>query len=138
MSVENQPPDFNWVKVRAACSLLPVFKKLEMDVREDAKVLNELLGGPLPAVDVAVNDAGTMFQVFRGSGPGNVVKFALRSDRIEITTAKSTFILTLTLDDDCRCKLRVIEGNKSERVLEQWQVRRLVLEDLFFQPLTGK
>ncbi len=134
MNSENQSSGFSWVKARATCSLLPVFKKLEMDVREDVKVLNGLQGGPLPLVDVAGNDAGTMFQVFRGSEARRTLSFVLHPDRIEITTEKSAFTVMLTLDDDCKCKLRILEDGKTVRVLEQWQVRRLVLEELFFNP----
>lgn len=132
MSAEIQSPKFNWVEARAVCSLLPVFKKLQMDVRDDAETLNRLRGGSLQIIEVAVNEKGALFSVFSGSDEKAAVEFSLHSDYIKIATRKSTFTLTLTLDNDCRCKLRVVEDSKDERVLEQWQVRRLVLEDLFF------
>lgn len=130
----NQSP--NWVKIRAECAFLPIFKKLEMDVREDVNTRNQLSNASLPLIDVQENEAKTLFLVF-GREPRNTVEFALYSDHITVKTPRNTFTITLTLDDDCRCRLRVSEPGMPERVLDQWQLRKLALEDLFFGPTSS-
>lgn len=122
--------NFDWVNARAECSLLPVFRKLESECGADVETMNKRLvaDGSQARFLSQSNDANTQFWVFGNIDSSLLVKFVLFTDRIEVATPSQTFAVTLTLDNEGKCKLRVDDGE----VLDQWQLRKLVLEDLFF------
>lgn len=125
---------FDWVKARADCSLLRVFNELRLGVEEDIKAMNSmppLKEYPPPQFGVRANTMGDYFVVFRTDNAGVRVEFNCERGRIAITKGESKYGITLTLNNEGRCRLRVNGGEE----LEQWQVRRLMLEELFFEPI---
>jgi hypothetical protein len=56
------------------------------------------------------------------------VRFSLATNGISLKRGQNTFMIALTLNDEGRCKLSVDGGPQQE----QWQVRRMALEGLFF------
>lgn len=130
------PLDFNWVKARAACSLLVVFKSLEQGVREDVATI-ESLTDPRENIQFQVTASSKQFSAVRIDdavrGIGQSVDFRLGDGVITAHLASNKgeeplFTASVTLDNEGQCKLRVGDEN-----LEQWQVRRMALETLFFR-----
>jgi hypothetical protein len=129
------PLELNWVKARAECSLVRVFKALELAVKEDVDAINSLLK-PGSGMSFAVANYGKRFSAVCEVNhyPSNSVDFILEEDGIQIgESGNIKFRATLTLTNSGRCKLKV---NGEE--LEQWQVRRKALEDLFFDKNRGQ
>jgi hypothetical protein len=63
-------------------------------------------------------------------GPQRTVNFSMADTEIAIkTSGGSSFRVTLMLNNDGECKVRV-KGRDED--LERWQVLRIALEDLFF------
>jgi hypothetical protein len=120
--------DFDWVTERANCSVQKVFRSLELGVKGDVDKRNALLKTGEPKVETA--SRGERFTVFRKGRDGTrVVEFAFDDDGISVTSDNVTlFHAALTIHNSGQCRLKV---NKQE--LEEWQVRRKALEDLFFQ-----
>jgi hypothetical protein len=129
---------FNWVKERHACSLLVVFKSLEHGVREDVMTI-ESLTDPREDIHFEVTSSSKQFSAMRIDdairGISKSVDFRLSDDVITVHFTGSKggeqllFTAGVTLDNEGQCKLRI--GDES---LEQWQVRRMALEKLFFGP----
>jgi hypothetical protein len=126
------PQELDWVKVRSACSVAQVFSELYLGAESDVKAMNltpsatpEHLGSPFA---VHSNSTGNVFVVFQTGNTNRTVKFTLGPDRIAVTNQNGQFTVTLTLNNEGRCKLRMNGGEE----LEQWQVRRMMLEGLFF------
>ena len=125
--------EFDWVNARADCSLLSVFLKLQSECQADVERVNKRLSlsdsrEVKPHFCIEANEANNQFWAFGSSDPRSIVKFFLREDRIEVTTLSETLSVTLTLNNEGRCKLRV----NGAQELDQWQLRNLVLADLFF------
>lgn len=139
--MDDIPQELDWVKVRAACSLVKVFKELHTGAIQDVEQMNlEHKSNALkPSFGTTDGSAGTVFMVFQEGTPhpgfseaqSRTGRFSLRDDRIEIrgVSCSVEMTITLTINDKGRCKLRV--GGQD---LEQWQVRKMALEDLFFGP----
>ena len=124
------PRELDWVKELAACSIVKVFNELRMGVEEDVKAANLVRRrSPRTEFRLIPNNANDAFTVLHDGGPGPQVNFYLESNQIKIDDLASnqTFLVTLTLNNEGRCKLRI---NGEE--FEQWQVRRMALERLFF------
>jgi hypothetical protein len=125
------PRELDWVRARTDCSLLKVFNEFRLGVEEDVKAAN-LRPRPseLPSVSFAVraNTFGDYFIVFQQENAGARVEFNCEANRITVKTQDREFSVTLALNNEGRCKLRVGDGEE----LEQWQVRRIALEKLFF------
>ncbi len=120
---------FDWVTARAQCFPATVFEQLRLQVEEDVKTRNRLLADPHDAF--AVVDNGNKFSVIVLGNPLRKVTFSLANENISVQR-KGTVICeaTLTLNDEGECKVKI---NGQER--ELWQLRKAVLEDLFFGTL---
>jgi hypothetical protein len=115
-----------------------VFQSLQEGVSSDVEDMKSLSQGGRFSFELSVHSNKT-FSVNRidesmGFPLGESVVFNLGSDAIGVHLRdnkenREMFSAAITLDDDGNCKLRV--GDKS---LEQWQVRRMALEPLFFGP----
>ncbi len=128
------PQELNWVEARSVCSLERVFRELQLGAQYDVEQANKVMKESTESnasFDIADFPSGRSFMVFRGGGQNGTVKFHLANDQIVVAGPGETFSITLTLDNEGRCKLRVDGGDG----LEQWQVRCMILEDLFFGPL---
>lgn len=118
----------NWVVERAKCSLEGVFKKLELQVRDDVKEINQLR----PDHQYIFTPNNVRFSVT--SHTGISVDFSLTSKAIVISNNDNVlFEATLTLNDDGDCRINLKGKNgQQENELQFWQVRRRALEPLFF------
>ena|SRR5579871_4857159 len=137
MKSDSIPEVFDWVKARAECSLLNVFKALELGVREDVDNIKGLIN-PKENIRFGVESSNRYFSVVRVDNPitgiGWSVNFRCLLEHITVNLGSDKgeelmFTASVTLDNDGRCKLKVGEEN-----LEQWQVRRKALEGIFFAP----
>ncbi len=130
MSVMEIPRELNWVKERAACTAERIFFQIVDGIKKDIAERN------------IINSKAAFLSDLSGDGKTFVVgeggNFA-RSERIRITALdgkiemiddfrKMVIDAEVFLNDEGRCKLRLSDGKE----LEQWQFRRMVLEDLFF------
>ncbi|MFZ0800854.1 MAG: hypothetical protein WBQ09_15570 [Terriglobales bacterium] len=133
------PVDLQWVKARSKCSLAAIFKALEMGVKDDVNEMISLLGDN-DRVKITVMPSRTGFCVVREDNNINSistssVEFTLGKDEIVVESARRNVVegvlltATVTLNNDGDCKLKVKDVE-----LEQWQVRRMALEGLFFRP----
>jgi hypothetical protein len=130
-SMATVPQELDWVKARATCSVLRAFNELRLGVEEDVKAANATpRPSELPPLSFGVrsNTVGDYFIVFQQENAGARVEFNCQVDRMTIKNQNEEFSVTLTLNKEGRCKLRVDDGEE----LEQWQVRRIALEKLFF------
>ena len=128
------PTTLNWVQARADCTLAKMFKMLALGIEEDISIMKLTL---LPGDHVVfyMVPATNRFSVVR-EAMGNIpipitdsVEFILSKDEITIQHNEHILQAHLTLNNEGVCKLK-IGGNE----LEQWQVRRMALESLFFGP----
>jgi len=124
------PQELNWVKVRAACSVATIFSELfhgiERDVEEANQNKQEVFPG-YPQVErffVRANSTANVFAVWENGNPLTEIKFRRDADHIIVSGHNVSTVITLTLDDTGRCKLRL---NKEDEALEQWQVRKRLL-----------
>jgi hypothetical protein len=121
------PRELDWVKERAACSLAKVFSDIHRGVEEDVKSANSIFphGNPL---EVIVADKNA-FTVKRGASITPVVMFILESGCIVVsaTLSNEEWRFTVGLNNEGRCQLRW-----ESQEFEQWQVRKMALEGLFF------
>jgi len=129
------PQDLDWVKARAACSLVEVFQKLKADIRVDVDDRNSARP-PEARYKFSVANRGNSITVYSdGYPPMKSVVFTLATDRISVADGdgEAMFEIALTLNDEGRCKPKI--GGKE---YEFWQVRRKALEKLFFEfyPIT--
>ena len=116
--------------MRNACTLASVFSELRFAVEGDVNKINaarHLEGDDAFTVKTIEPNGFVVYRVRHGSNKS--VRLFLEADRIEIqddfTSQKHSAGITLT--NEGRCKMR-IAGEE----LEQWQVRRMALETLFF------
>jgi|ERR1035438_254890 hypothetical protein len=133
--MNNVPQELDWVDARARCSLIEVFKALRLGAESDVQTINEKRQSENGVTfQVTDNTAGDVFVVSQADALHKEIKFYLGKDHIAIKgRSQGDLIVTITLNDDGRCKLRANDGPD----LEQWQVRRMVLEKLFFGPFGG-
>lgn len=134
----------NWVKLRSECSAFQMFMRLRKGTEEDVKVRNEQLGESSKIIFKVVPDNGT-FGVCREIkgllpsptrrplpvlGISDWIDFSWDQSGIHVKDkdGKSLADSTLTLTDELECKLKLKTGEE----LSEWQFRKRVLEDLFF------
>lgn len=124
------PITLDWVRELSLCSIPQVFKQLYLDVKEDVEAINGAKGLTTHnCFDVVENSTGSVFTVFqRNADAGREVTFKRGDDEMRVDRKNGpSFTITLTLNNEGRCKLRV-----DDEELEQWQVRKMALEGLFF------
>jgi len=124
------PQNLDWIAVRNACTLAAVFSELRFAVEGDANKINAahgLDGDEAFTVKTIEPNGFVVYKVRHGSNKS--VRFFLEADRIEIHDdfTGQKYAAGITLTNEGRCKMR-IAGEE----LEQWQVRRMALETLFF------
>lgn len=127
---EKDKSKFNWVTERSSCSLPKVFQTLRLQIEEDVKTRDAQRPKNSP-YEFSVVETGADFAVlFKTKDAQRSVTFSLSEHAIVIRDDKGVqmFEVTLTFTDDGKCRLHV---NEKER--DSWQVRRMALEDLFFQ-----
>jgi hypothetical protein len=135
---ENKVPEnLNWVKARAECSLVSVLKELEHGAREDVEAA-KLLVKPHEHIEFSVVANPRRVSVIREDAATSAapipvtrdVNFVIEGQEIIVSTQNQILLrATITVNNEGLCKLVV----KNEE-LEQWQVRKMALEKLFFGP----
>jgi hypothetical protein len=121
--------NYDWVAERAACSLAVIFAVLKQQVKEDVKKRTDLRS-PEANYGFTFSDHGDGFFVGLDATP---IHFSIMFKRglkaIEISgDGIKAFEAMPTINDEGKCRLKV---NGVER--EFWQVRRMALENLFFE-----
>lgn len=127
---ENQKREnLDWVTARSLCSLATVFETLKLQVQQDVETRNKLRpeNAHYKFNFVTKGDRFTVF--LEANLPHWSVQFKLSDKSIQIHDEGDNLLMeaTVTLNDDGECRLRI---NGTER--ELWQVRKTVLERLFF------
>ncbi len=122
-------PDFDWVKVRSECTPAKVFQRLKLEVKADVDSRNATrpLGVMWAFNTTPAEDSITVF-LSGARSPGSVI-FEQTELGISVRDGsdKIIFEATLTLNNYGECRLRINDGE-----YEMWQVRKMALEDLFF------
>jgi len=135
----DQTAEFNWVTARNACSVVAMFIQLKDEVLADLNCAKELFKGSGRSFDFKAGR--DKFTVFEGIGPLRTVAFSLNDTRTAILvehdngdgSQDEAIHVTLTLNKERQCRFMV----KGEE-LESWQLRKKVLERLFFTvPVAG-
>jgi hypothetical protein len=130
-SEESVPSELNWVEARMECSIAQVFKALELGVQDDVDAINaRIKKGVAMRFSLVNSKNGNRFSVIRevNYAASGSVDFNLSGDEIKIGRDNVLMIqATLTVTNTGKCKLKA-DGEE----LEQWQLRRKALEDLFF------
>jgi hypothetical protein len=119
----------DWVTQRFACSLPAVFKNLRLQIEEDVKTRNGLRPENAP-YEFFVRDKQDGFVVEVHAGDtSKAVTFRQAQHAILVgdVVGNAMFEITLSFSDQGHCQLIV-----NKQVLEDWQVRRLALEELLF------
>ena len=129
------PIKFDWVGARSKCSLSEVFKALELGARDDVDAINALIISNTQ-IKFKVVGNGIRFSVIceYGAQTSGSRDFYRKDNEIFVSNenSKVIFTATITLNSLGRCMLKIGEDE-----LEEWQVRRKALEDLFFQKDMG-
>jgi len=123
------PRELDWVKERAACTLAKVFAELHAGVTEDVRAANATATSPNQSDFQIVMSDERAFTVRRGDILKPVVTFMLETASIVVNASGSNeeWRYAVGLNNEGRCQLR-----RDGEEYEQWQVRKLALEGLFF------
>jgi hypothetical protein len=129
MTIKQVPIELDWVDARCKCSLYEMYKRLRNEVKEDVKKRNDLRKeGERVRFEFGAESAKG-FSVFREglSGP-TCIDFAISETEMSVAMRDQVILsATATVNDEGRCMF-VVKGKE----LENWQVRKLALEELFF------
>lgn len=132
--INRKPPDFDWVTTRQKCSLQQMFEELRLAIEKDVSTAEGFLK---PGAGFEFKIAGTndRFRVFIQSPyvatGGLAVAVTCSSSSIVIKdgeTGIGKFEVGIGLNDEGDCRF-IVDGKE----LDSWQVRRRILEDLFFK-----
>ena len=127
MASNSIPAELDWVTARSECSLHKMFKELKIGVTEDVNRRNAARKeGERVRFQVLPMPGG--FSAFREDSKGGTsIDFTLSNNLITVTDGESmNFTVSITLNNEGRCKFLV-----AGKELEQWQVRRMALEQFF-------
>lgn len=117
---------FSWVIARQACSAEQVFGRLKDQVDQDVKARSSIRHERHDTGKFELAANANDFTVF--GPPRRFVKFTLLDGaRILVEGEGVEFVATPIMNNDGECRLRV-----KEEELQEWQVSRLALEDVFF------
>jgi len=137
MSQDHAPDDFDWVAAQAKCSAASMFERLRTQVREDVQRRNGLFGRD-DGWRFEFHEESDEFEVSRvaaASGftiprPGALVRFARAGRRIQVqgedVDVDFTAVVTVDVSGVCRCVV-------GEAMYSEWEIRRMALEQLFFE-----
>lgn len=130
MSVMDIPRELDWVKERTACTADRIFIQVVEGMKKDIAERN-VANSNAPVLGDFTAD-GKTFVIGEG---GNFarrerIRLASLNGKIEAHDdfRKVVIAAEVFLNDEGRGKLRLSDGKE----IEQWQFRRMVLEDLFF------
>jgi hypothetical protein len=140
MTQEQTPDDFDWVVAQSKCSAAAMFARLQTGVKEDVRRRNGLgLLGRDDGWTFEFHVDGEEFEVSRVDASGvtesmdstlALVRFERAGRRIHVhgDGVDVEFTAVVSLDVTGVCRLVVGEAMYSE-----WEIRRMALEQLFFE-----
>jgi hypothetical protein len=122
---------FDWVTARASCSIGSVFEHLRDETKADVAVISKLLELNGYKANFTFESEQESFMVSRatnGKSDFASVKFSRKEKAITVSKSGTVFLAaTLTINNERQCRL-VVNGQE----LEEWQFRKLALEQIFF------
>ena len=130
MSQDQTPDDFDWVVAQSKCSAASMFARLQTGVKEDVRRRNGLgLLGRDDGWTFEFHVDGEEFEVSRVEASA-LVRFERAGRRILVhgDGVDVEFTAVVSLDVAGVCRLVVGEAMYSE-----WEIRRMALEQLFFE-----
>ncbi len=140
MAQDQTPDDFDWVVAQSKCSAASMFARLQTGVKEDVRRRNGLgLLGRDDGWTFEFHVDGEEFEVSRVEASGvtesidstlALVRFERAGRRIHVhgDGVDVEFTAVVSLDVAGVCRLVVGEAMYSE-----WEIRRMALEQLFFE-----
>lgn len=133
------PENLDWVKARNECSASQMFERLRLEIGSDIATRNAQLPAGSAFTFTLEMFNGSFSVIRKAAGDSPAVIFSRKGEEI---TAKSTedgkllFTATVTLNDLGECKFRIKDEQKQQAEKYSWQLRRMALQELFFdQPL---
>ena len=122
-------PNFDWVRERINCSPGGVFEQLALDVRTDVDTMNsQRKPNDQTKIEFVRNHNRFSVALLPSNAAFPPINFSIAGEVIRVENGSSIDLTaTLTLSDAGECRLRVHGAEK-----EQWQFRRMALEELFF------
>jgi hypothetical protein len=133
MSQDHAPDDFDWVNAQAKCSAAEMFDRLRTRVREDVQRRNGIFNRN-DGWKFEFHDDGDEFEATRAVATGSKVAAAVRFERagrriyVQGEEVDVEFTAVVTLDVTGLCRFVV-----GEAVYSEWEIRRMALEQLFFE-----
>jgi hypothetical protein len=128
------PQNFNWVIVRAACTVEKIFNELRLGIDEDIAAINSIRKLPENGCFQAnLSPTTKVLTIAQLGAVSQRIRIRIEGKKITVeeecaTSSRSTWSVEIGLNDEGRCILRLGEENE----LEQWQFRKRALENLFF------
>ena len=135
MSPEHAPEDFDWVAAQANCTAASMFARLLAGVREDVQRRNGLLGRD-DGWKFELHQENAGFEVsrvvsgFTGTKVDAFVTFERAGRRLHIRGDNVDVDITAIVALDAAGACRLVVG---EAMYAEWEIRRLALEQLFFE-----
>jgi hypothetical protein len=120
-------PDVDWVAERARCAIPAVFARLKDGIKHDVKTRNNLRTDDSHYKFEALDDGPDRLSVTGPDVKAQTVSVAIVNKEIHIAYDQTSTVATPVLTDDGECRIQF-----GSLVLTEWQVRRRVLEKLFF------
>ena len=127
--MKNVPQELDWVDKRAACTVAAVFNQICDGILGDAEAFNR--AAQIDTFQANLLSSGTTMIIGNPTRiPRVVVRVGIVEKGIEVQSdlEKSFWHVTIGLNDEGRCILRLEDGSE----IEQWQFRKKALEGLFF------
>jgi hypothetical protein len=120
-------PDVDWVAERARCERRAVFTRLKDGIRHDVKTRNDLRADDSQYKFEVLEDGPDHLSVIVHHVKAQTVSVAMVNGEIHIAYDHTDTVATPVLADDGECRIQF-----GSLVLTEWQVRRRMLETLFF------
>jgi hypothetical protein len=136
MAQDHASDEFDWVTAQAKCSAAVMFDRLRTGVREDVQRRNGIFNRN-DGWKFEFHDDGDEFEASRavasgaiGSRVAALVRFERVGRRIHVQgeDLDVDFTAVVTLDLTGLCRFVV-----GEAVYSEWEIRRMALEQLFFE-----
>ena len=133
MTTNRIPTELNWVEARASCTTARMFHELCEGCMVDVAVINSVRKlPPDESFQFSALEGGTTFVVGQlEREPRIVTRVGIVGDMIVVSDQPARgpdWFARVALNNEGRCILRLEDGTE----LEQWQFRKLALEDLLF------
>lgn len=132
MTQDHTPEDVDWVSAQSKCNAALTFERLQAGVQQDVERRNAI-GGRHDGWTFEFHEEDNEFEVSRLSDSGRVmavVKFERAGRRIHVQgeDVEVDFTAVVSLDPAgvCRCVV-------GEALYSEWEIRRMALEQLFFE-----